>query len=131
MVPVRGGSKGVLRKNLRAVSGHPLTKWSIRWGQESKYLNSVVVSSDDDEMAQIANLSGAIVVKRPSELATDTSQTELSMTHTLEMTLGDGSDSLVGNIANSPYIWKSPTSDASPQYNVAQWSRFLESNQPL
>lgn len=151
VVPARGGSKGVPRKNLRAVAGHPLIEWSIRSGQESKYPKSVVVSTDDDEIAQIATLSGALVVKRPSELATDTSQTELAMAHTLEASsdadsyshiillqpttpirrvglvdqaiekmLSDGSDSLVGVVGSSPFIWKGSTTNATPQYDVAQ-----------
>ena len=151
VVPARGGSKGVPRKNLRTVGGLPLIEWSIRSGQESHHSKTVVVSTDDDEIAQIATLAGALVVSRPAHLATDTSQTELTMAHALdvisdadsyshivllqpttpirrvglvnqaiETMLGDGSDSLVGVVANSPFIWKGSTSDASPQYNVAQ-----------
>ena len=151
VVPARGGSKGVPRKNLSTVGGHPLIEWSIRSGQESHHSKTVVVSTDDDEIAQVANSARALVVLRPAHLATDTSQTELTMAHALdvisdadsyshivllqpttpirrvglinqaiETMLGDGSDSLVGVVANSPFIWKGSTSDASPQYNVAQ-----------
>ena len=151
VVPARGGSKGVPRKNLRAVGGYPLIGWSIRSGQESNYSKTVVVSTDDDEIARIAALSGVLVVKRPSELATDTSQTELTMAHALETIpdagfyshiillqptspirrvglvdqaikkmLSDGSDSLVGAVEISPFIWRGSTNDATPQYDVAQ-----------
>ena len=151
VVPARGGSKGVPRKNLREVGGRPLIEWSIISGQESNYLKSVVVSTDDDEIAHVAKQSGALVVVRPAELATDNSQTELTMAHTLdaipdadtfshivllqptapirrvglvdqaiEKMLSDGSDSLVGVIESSPFIWKGSTSDAVPQYDVAR-----------
>jgi N-acylneuraminate cytidylyltransferase len=150
-VPARGGSKGVPRKNLREVGGRPLIEWSIISGQESNYLKSVVVSTDDDEIAAVARRFEALVVKRPAELATDNSQTELTMAHTLdaipdadtfshivllqptapirrvglvdqaiEKMLSDGSDSLVGVIESSPFIWKGSTGDAIPQYDVAQ-----------
>ena len=151
VVPARGGSKGVPRKNLREVGGRPLIEWSIISGQESNYLKSVVVSTDDDEIAAVARRFEALVVKRPAELATDNSQTELTMAHTLdaipdadtfshivllqptapirrvglvdqaiEKMLSDGSDSLVGVIESSPFIWKGSTGDAIPQYDVAQ-----------
>jgi N-acylneuraminate cytidylyltransferase len=151
VVPARGGSKGVPRKNLRVVGGRPLIEWSIISGQESNYLKSVVVSTDDDEIAAVARRSEALVVKRPAELATDNSQTELTMAHTLdaipdadtfshivllqptapirrvdlvdqaiEKMLSDGSDSLVGVIESSPFIWKGSTGDAIPQYDVAR-----------
>jgi len=83
ILPARGGSKGILRKNLRVVGGRPLIEWSIRAGQESIHPKTVVVSTDDDEIAKIATSSGALVVSRPPELATDTSPTELTMAHTL------------------------------------------------
>jgi CMP-N,N'-diacetyllegionaminic acid synthase len=151
IIPARGGSKGVPRKNLREVGGRPLIEWSIISGQESNHSKTVVVSTDDEEIAQIATSSGALVVKRPAELATDNSQTELTMAHTLnsipdadtfshivllqptapirrvdlvdqaiEKMLSDGSDSLVGVIESSPFIWKGSTSNAVPQYDVDQ-----------
>ena len=151
VVPARGGSKGVPRKNLRAVGGLPLIDWSIRSGQESHHSKAVVVSTDDDEIAQIATSSGALVVLRPAHLATDTSQTELTIAHVLdeitdadsyshlvllqptapirrvglvdqaiEKMLSDGSDSLVGVVESSPFIWKGSTTNATPQYDVAQ-----------
>ena len=85
VVPARGGSKGVPRKNLRAVGGLPLIEWSIRSGLESIHSKTVVVSTDDDEIAQIATSAGALVVMRPAHLATDTSQTELTMAHVLDV----------------------------------------------
>jgi N-acylneuraminate cytidylyltransferase len=151
VVPARGGSKGVPRKNLRTVGGLPLIEWSISSGQESHHSKTVVVSTDDDEIAQIATLSGALVVLRPAHLATDTSQTELTMAHALdvitdgdsyshivllqptapirrvglvdqaiEKMMNDGSDSLVGVVESSPFIWKGFRSNARPEYDVAQ-----------
>ena len=61
IIPARGGSKGVPRKNLRAVGGLPLIDWSIRSGQESSHSKTVVVSTDD-EIAHVVKRSGAMVV---------------------------------------------------------------------
>ena len=151
ILPARGGSKGVPRKNLRAVGGLPLVEWSIHSGQESNHSKTVVVSTDDDEIAHIATSAGALVVFRPAHLATDTSQTELTIAHVLDVVtdadsyshivllqptapirrvglvdqaiekmLHDGSDSLVGVVESSPFIWKGSTTNATPQYDVAQ-----------
>jgi N-acylneuraminate cytidylyltransferase len=151
IIPARGGSKGVPRKNLRTVGGHPLIEWSIRSGQESHHSKAVVVSTDDDEIAQIATLAGSLVVSRPAHLATDTSQTELTIAHVLDVVTDadsyshivllqptapirrvglvdqaiekmthDCSDSLVGVVESSPFIWKGSTGNASPEYDVTQ-----------
>ncbi|HKY80080.1 MAG TPA: acylneuraminate cytidylyltransferase family protein [Sphingobium sp.] len=79
IVPARGGSKGVPRKNLRLVGGKPLVCWTIEAAQASSYLDRVVVSSDDDEIcAAAAGYGAGIGLKRPAELAQDDS-TSLSV----------------------------------------------------
>lgn len=67
----RGGSKGVPRKNIRDLMGKPLITHTITQAQNCPQIDAVYVSTDDDEIAQIARDSGAIVpFKRPSDLAT-------------------------------------------------------------
>ena len=73
VIPARGGSKGVLRKNIKNLSGHPLIAYSIIACQLSKNIDRVIVSTDDKEIANIALEYGAEVpFLRPAELASDT-----------------------------------------------------------
>ena len=65
VIPARGGSKGVLRKNLQQLY-LPLITRSIKSATLSKYVNKVVVSTDDCEIAEVANSESAYVIQRPS-----------------------------------------------------------------
>jgi CMP-N,N'-diacetyllegionaminic acid synthase len=71
---IRGGSKGVPKKNIRMVNGHPLLFYTIDCAQKTSGLDDLVVSSDSDEMLAIAQQLGVEkVIKRPDHLASDTS----------------------------------------------------------
>jgi len=70
LIPARGGSQGIPGKNLVPLEGHPLLAWSIAAGQESQLVRRVVVSTDDEEIANMARRYGAEVpFLRPAELA--------------------------------------------------------------
>lgn len=71
VIPARGGSKGIPRKNVRLMAGKPLISYSIETALKSKYVSDVVVTTDDEEIKRISLMYGAILVDRPSELATD------------------------------------------------------------
>lgn len=71
IIPARGGSKGIPRKNLRLLAGKPLIAWTIEAALKSEWINKVVVSTEDREIAEIAQLNGAEVIKRPPELGED------------------------------------------------------------
>lgn len=71
VIPARGGSKGIPRKNVRILKGKPLISYAIEAARNSRYISKVVVSTDDDEIASIANKYGAEVVLRPENLASD------------------------------------------------------------
>ena len=72
IIPARGGSKGVLRKNIREVAGKPLIAWSIETAKQSKYIDRLILSSDDEEIIEIAKVWGCEVpFVRPVELAGD------------------------------------------------------------
>ncbi|MCR9140714.1 MAG: acylneuraminate cytidylyltransferase family protein [bacterium] len=75
VIPARGGSKGIPRKNIKAIQGKPLIAWSIDAARESKLLSEFFVSTDDEEIARVARECGAPVLMRPPELATDESKT--------------------------------------------------------
>jgi CMP-N-acetylneuraminic acid synthetase len=71
IIPARGGSKGVFRKNIRLVACKPLIAYTIEAARESRCLTNFVVSTDDDEIAQVAHSFRAPVLMRPTELAAD------------------------------------------------------------
>lgn len=75
LIPARGGSKGIPRKNIRPLGGKPLIAWTIEEAQKSQYIDRLVVSTDDHEIADTARRWGADVpFMRPAELASDTAR---------------------------------------------------------
>ena len=86
IIPARGGSKGVPRKNLRLLAGRPLIAWTIEAAKESSLLDRVILSSEDDEIMETARRHGLEVpFKRPPELARDDTPGILPVLHALEM----------------------------------------------
>lgn len=72
IIPARGGSKGVKRKNIRDVAGKPLIQWTIDAAHQSKYLDRCILSSEDNEIITIAKSLGCDVpFVRPKHLAED------------------------------------------------------------
>ena len=106
IIPARGGSKGVPRKNVRRVGGIPLVGRAVAAALAAERVDRVVVSTDDDEIAAVAEEWGAQVVRRPAEIAGDTASSESALLHVLDALEGDGVD--VGVIAflqaTSPFI---------------------------
>jgi CMP-N,N'-diacetyllegionaminic acid synthase len=85
VVPARGGSKGVPRKNVRMLAGKPLIAWTIEQAFHSRYIDRVIVSSEDEEICQVAKQSGAEVpFVRPAELASDTASGVDVLCHAVE-----------------------------------------------
>ena len=84
IVPARGGSKRLPRKNVLDLAGKPLIAWSIEAGLKSKYIDEVIVSSDDDEIIDISKKYNAQTIKRPDELASDTATTFDALKHTID-----------------------------------------------
>ena len=84
IIPARGGSKRLPRKNVLDLNGKPLIAHSIEAGLNSKYIDKVVVSSDDEEILNISKEFGADTIKRPDELASDTATTFDAIKHTIE-----------------------------------------------
>lgn len=84
VILARGGSKRLPRKNVRNLAGKPLLAWSIEAGKQSKYVDKVIVSSDDDEILEISKNFGADTIKRPDELANDTATSFDAIKHTME-----------------------------------------------
>jgi len=83
IIPARGGSKGIPRKNIKMLAGKPLIAWSIAAAQESKLLDRFVVSTEDAEITAVARKYGAEVLDRPKGLASDTASTLSVLQHIL------------------------------------------------
>ncbi len=75
IIPARGGSKRLPRKNILPLAGKPLIAWTIDAAKKSKYLDRIIVSTEDKEIAEVSRNYGAEVVNRPGHLATDESST--------------------------------------------------------
>jgi CMP-N,N'-diacetyllegionaminic acid synthase len=85
LIPARGGSKGIPRKNIRPFCGKPLLQWSIEVALAAPSVHQVVVSTDDPEIAAVALAGGAEVpFLRPAELASDTAPGIAPVLHALE-----------------------------------------------
>lgn len=85
VVPARGGSKGLPGKNVRPLHGKPLIGWSVEHGLQSRYVDAVVVSTDNDGIAEVARAHGAEVpFIRPAALATDTASSIDVILHTVD-----------------------------------------------
>ena len=84
IIPARGGSKGLPRKNILPILEKPLIAWTIKAAQEAQSIDKVFVSTDDDEIAEISLRYGAEVIMRPEKLATDQASTEPVVGHAIE-----------------------------------------------
>lgn len=137
VIPVRGGSKGIPRKNLLPIAGKPLVVWTIEQARAVPGLR-VLVSTEDAEIAAVARAAGADVIDRPAELAHDTTPSEPVIEHVIDVLSAEGeppdivmflqatspvrlpgtlaraldhfessgADSMVGVVAESPFLWK-------------------------
>ena len=92
IIPARGGSKGIPGKNIKMFAGKPLLVHSIEAALKCSLVNRTVVSTDDDKIAEIAKAHGAQVIKRPDELATDTSLLIDAIRHAVREVEEEGED---------------------------------------
>lgn len=98
LVPARRGSKGLPMKNIRPLQGKPLLAWPIEAARASRYVDRVVISTDDAEFAALATAAGADApFLRPAELASDTAPSIDFILHAIETleAVGDRYDYLV------------------------------------
>lgn len=85
IIPARGGSKGVQHKNIRHVAGKPLIAWTIEEAKKSRFIDRVIVSTDDPSIADVALQWGAEVpFLRPAEFARDDSPGIAPVLHAIE-----------------------------------------------
>jgi len=84
IIPARGGSKGLPGKNIIDLNGKPLIAHTIEASLKSKYITKTVVSSDNESILKVSETFGSDILKRPNELALDTTPSEPVITHVLE-----------------------------------------------
>ncbi len=101
LIPARGGSKGIPRKNIIEVCGKPLLSYAIQESIES-ISSETWVSTDDDEISDISISYGARVVKRPDDISTDSSTSESALLHFVEKV--NNFDILIFLQATCPFI---------------------------
>lgn len=114
IIPARGGSQGVPRKNVLPVGGVPLVARAVAAARAAQRVDRVVVSTDDAEIARVAADAGADVVERPAAIAGSTASSESALLHTLDELARQGHE--VGTVvflqATSPFISSSGIDEA-------------------
>ncbi len=83
VVPARGGSKSIPRKNVQPLSGKPLIAWTIEAAFRATWVDRVVVSTDDAEIAHVSERFKADVIRRPADISCDTASSESAILHAL------------------------------------------------
>lgn len=86
IIPARGGSKRLPKKNILDLNGKPLISWSIEAGIKSKYIDKVIVTSDCDEILNISQKYKIDIIKRPDKLANDTATSFDAIEHAINNT---------------------------------------------
>ncbi len=102
IIPARGGSKRIPKKNIKEFCGKPLIAYSIETALKSKLFEKVVVSTDDEEIAKVSKRYGAEVLKRPKELANDFIGTGEVVKHALSVY--DGYEFVCTIYATAPFL---------------------------
>ncbi|MEW6619808.1 MAG: acylneuraminate cytidylyltransferase family protein [bacterium] len=123
LIPARGGSKNIPLKNIKPFQGIPLIAYTIEEALKSKYLDRIIVSTDDDQIAKISKEYGAEVpFLRPAELATDTAPTLPVIQHALRYLESEG-------YISDFVVLLQPTSPLRPvKYIDAAIEKILETN---
>jgi CMP-N,N'-diacetyllegionaminic acid synthase len=121
IIPARGGSKGVKKKNLKLLAGVPLIRYPIQSAFKSRIFEKVVVTTDDQEIAAEAIASGAEVINRPSEISKDTSLVYDAIDHVLS--------TLTEKYAYTPQIifLLEPTSPLRGNEDIIEANKILQS----
>ena len=136
IIPARGGSKGILRKNVYPFNGKPLICWNIEAALNTNLIDRVVVSTDDSEIATVSRKAGADVILRPDEISTDIASSETALIHALE-NLGELPELTVFLQCTSPLtqsedidhcIQKLIDSGADSAFTATESHRFLWNN---
>lgn len=127
IIPARGGSKGIPKKNLIDLCGKPLLAWSILQARGSAEVHSVWVSSDSEDILDVAAQYGARPIVRPAEFASDTASSESTWHHALDNIEAGGIavDRIIGMQATSPIRESSDITRALVQFERERLDSLL------
>lgn len=120
IIPARGGSKGIPKKNIMDFCGKPLIAWSILQAVNTPEIDEVYVSSDSDEILDVAKKYGADIIKRPDEIAGDTATSESTVEHALDV-IGYPVEIVIMLQATSPLRKPDDLSRAISQFKAERW----------
>ena len=119
IIPARGGSKGIPKKNIKLLNGIPLIAYSIKYAQSSQYIDNILVSTDSEEIKNIALKYKVNTINRPENISGDDATTESVIDHTLNQ------------LSNKPdiIILLQPTSPIRPDRSLDKaLNIFLKTN---
>lgn len=131
VIPARGGSKGIPRKNIRLLGGKPLISHTIEMGLESKYVDELVVTTDDDEISFVAEKFGAKTIKRDGKLAEDSIPLDpviYDATLQQEGKINENYDIVITVQPTSPLL-KTKTLDLAIERLIDSWNNKNENEQ--
>ncbi len=124
LIPLRGGSKSIPKKNIKEIAGKPLCAWVLEAASQAAHIDGVYVSTDSAEIEAVVdslNLN-VKVIQRPSELATDEASTESVMLHFMQQV---AFDNLVTIQATSPLLLSEHLDDALQQFQLKNLDSML------
>lgn len=124
VIPARGGSKRIPRKNIKPFRGKPMIAWSIEAASASGLFERIVVSTDDDEIADVARRWGAEVpFMRPDELANDYIGATAVVAHATEWAIGSGHDveAVCCLFATAPFVQQSDLQAGWKAFSSGDW----------
>ncbi|MCW7493150.1 pseudaminic acid cytidylyltransferase [Leptospira sp. 2 VSF19] len=124
VIPARGGSKRIPRKNIKTFSGKPMIAHSIHAAKESQLFERVIVSTDDEEIAHISRSLGAEVpFLRSEELSNDYATTTQVISHAIEwlIQIGEKPSSVCCIYATAPLIQVSDLLKAYEKFSTGNW----------
>lgn len=124
VIPARGGSKRIPRKNIKEFCGKPMIQWALEAAQNSNVFDKIIVSTDDDEIARIAEDLGAIVpFKRPENLSDDFTNTSDVIAHACNWAekAGLDADLVCCLYATAPFVRSSDLVEAYRIISSQEW----------
>ena len=124
IIPARGGSKGIPKKNIINFLGKPLLSHSIKYAQDSSLIHKIYVSTDCNEIAKIASEKNVDIIKRPDSISDDFASTESAMIHAVE-SLNYTPDIIVLIQPTSPLRPKDSLNDALNSYLSNNYDSLL------
>lgn len=124
VIPARGGSKRIPRKNIKDFCGKPMIAWSIETARDSKLFDRVVVSTEDPEIAAVGGRWAAEIVDRPSSLADDYAGTTEVIGHAAQWTLDRGwpVTSICCIYATAPFIEQADLARGAAAVESGGWT---------